>query len=158
MENKNYTWVAFAVIVIVVGAIFLSGNKAEAPTTTETATQNTGTSPITTESQSNAPVKEHGVVTPGVVIPPASVSYTDGGFQPSAVEIKAGQKVQFVNVSSGGMWIASNPHPQHTLYLEFDEKGVVPRGGIYTFIFSRAGTWHYHNHINPSQTGTVIVK
>jgi len=31
-------------------------------------------------------------------------------------------------------------------------------GGSYSFTFTKAGTWRYHNHSNASHFGTVIVE
>lgn len=86
------------------------------------------------------------------------VNYTDAGFNPSSIEIKKGDTVQFVNKSSGGMWVASGPHPTHTIYPEFDAKKSVPNGGIYEFTFTKVGSWSYHNHAGPEKSGTIIVK
>lgn len=86
------------------------------------------------------------------------VNYTDSGFNPASIEIKKGDTVQFVNKSSGGMWVASGPHPTHTIYPEFDAKKTIPSGGSYEFTFTKVGEWKYHNHSKASAFGTVIVK
>lgn len=86
------------------------------------------------------------------------VSYTDTGFSPATVTIKAGSTVKFTNNSSQSMWVASDPHPIHNGLAGFDERASVEKGGTYSFTFSKAGTFGYHNHLNPSDTGTVIVE
>src|SRR3989344_1780204 len=86
------------------------------------------------------------------------VNYTDTGFMPPALQIKIGQTVRFLNDSSSGMWVASGPHPTHTGYPGFDEGQIVFRGSIYEFTFDKLGTWSYHNHINETKMGTIIVK
>jgi len=68
------------------------------------------------------------------------------------------------------MWVASAVHPTHTLYAgtslsehcgngaandSFDQ---CDAGDDYSFTFKKTGEWKYHNHVNASQTGTVIVQ
>ena len=86
------------------------------------------------------------------------VNYTDKGFSPSSLEIKLGETVQFANNSSGGMWVASGPHPSHTAYPEFDPKRNIPSGETYEFTFTKTGEWKYHNHTKAGMYGTIIVK
>jgi plastocyanin len=86
------------------------------------------------------------------------VTYTNSGFSPRTITINRGQTVRFVNNSSRNMWVASDPHPTHTIYPEFDSKRGVVSGSHYEFTFNRVGTWNYHDHLNASMTGTVIVR
>lgn len=103
--------------------------------------------------------------------PPASgaktvtVQYTDSGFSPASITIKKGDTVKWTNASTKNMWVASAIHPTHDVYpttggclgSTFDEcKGDAP-GSTYSFRFDAVGTWRYHDHINASRTGTVIV-
>ena len=69
------------------------------------------------------------------------------------------------------MWIGSNVHPTHTDYdgtsrtthcapgysgpAPFDQCGT---GTTYSFTFTKAGTYQYHNHVASQNTGTVVVK
>ncbi len=87
-----------------------------------------------------------------------TIDYTDGGFIPSSVTIGDGASVTWANVSSGPMWVASAPHPAHTDYPGFDELKRVDSGGKYTFTFTKAGTWEFHNHAKASDYGVVIVR
>lgn len=61
------------------------------------------------------------------------------------------------------MWVATDPHPDHTAYPEFDV--LRANGGKYpeprndfSFTFDKVGTWTYHNHTNPTDKGKIIVK
>ena len=87
-----------------------------------------------------------------------SVTYTDDGFVPDILTVKAGETVTFVNESSSPLWVASALHPTHTLYPEFDNKYAVPKGGSYSFIFTKVGTHPYHNHVLLGKFGKVIVE
>ncbi len=87
----------------------------------------------------------------------ATITYTDTGYTPTTVTIEKGQTVAFVNKSSVPMWAASNPHPAHTILPSFDQfEGTAP-GTTYTYTFDEVGTWNFHDHINPTSGGSVIV-
>lgn len=98
------------------------------------------------------------------------VTYTNtDGFTPDNVSIKIGDTVKFVNKSFGKMWIASDEHPTHMEYdgtnlqqhcaagatPSFDQCGT---GTTYSFTFTKAGKWDYHNHTRSRIGGTIIVK
>lgn len=88
-----------------------------------------------------------------------TVLYSLSGFSPSVVRVKVGQTVIFKNTTEDDeMWVASNPHPTHVAYSGFDQRRGVVRDGEYAFTFTQKGTWGYHNHLNPSRGGQVIVE
>lgn len=87
-----------------------------------------------------------------------TVSYTDSGFVPETIEINQGDTVRFVNNSSVGMWVASDSHPAHDILSTFDQFGIGESGESYDYTFNRVGSWDYHDHIDASKLGTVIVK
>lgn len=94
------------------------------------------------------------------------VKYTEDGFSPKTLTIKQGETVTWINEDSDPMWIASNPHPVHTDYPEsggcsgskFDACKPIEKGGSYSFTFDKTGNWGYHNHLTPSNMGTIIVQ
>lgn len=86
------------------------------------------------------------------------VSYDGTKYSPQFIMVKLGDTVTFKNDSSAGMWVASAPHPAHTDYPEFDAKKEYKPGESYTFTFTKAGTWKFHNHVNPTAFGSVTVK
>jgi plastocyanin len=95
--------------------------------------------------------------------PPASkaaavVTMGKAGFSPARVTIKAGQVVAFTNQSQDDWWPASDPHPIHTDYPGFDAGTVIRPGHTWTFRFDRRGTWGYHNHLDPSKKGVIVVR
>lgn len=85
------------------------------------------------------------------------VTFTDSGFSPKTVTVAAGSTVAFMNESGGSMWVASAIHPTHQLLPGFDQLKSVAKGGSYEYTFAKVGTWTYHNHVAPTQTGTVVV-
>lgn len=85
------------------------------------------------------------------------IIYTDNGFSPSSVDIQVGDMVEFINKSSMEMWVASAPHPQHSKLSTFDQFRAYKKGGIYRYVFEKKGKWEFHDHLNPSTGGYVIV-
>lgn len=96
-------------------------------------------------------------VTPRIIEIP-TITYTNDGFTPTEITIRKGIKVVFMNQSDSPMWIASGVHPTHLLYPEFDGKASVSTGESYSFIFEKTGEHPYHNHLNPSKKGKVVVE
>ncbi|MBI3577003.1 cupredoxin domain-containing protein [Candidatus Gottesmanbacteria bacterium] len=93
----------------------------------------------------------------GGVMTKVTVTLTDSGFSPKIITVKKGTTVTFVNGSSASMWVASDVHPTHQLLPGFDELTSVAKGGSYDYTFVKVGTWTYHNHLSPSDKGTVVV-
>lgn len=107
------------------------------------------------------------IITPSINTPNVSaalnqeevtITYKDNGFSPAEITIKSQTTVTFENQSSQSLWVASNPHPVHTDYLGFDAKQDLKTGSKYRFTFDKIGRFGYHNHLNPSQRGLVIVE
>ncbi len=86
-----------------------------------------------------------------------SVVYTGTAFNPPALRIPQGGRVLFKNASTRAVWPASNDHPSHTAYPEFDPKKGIAPGDSWTMQFNRVGVWRFHNHLLPSQDGVVSV-
>lgn len=93
----------------------------------------------------------------GESVATTTVTYTDSGFTPKTITVAVGTAVTFMNQSSAGMWVASAVHPTHQLLPGFDQLKSVGKGEKYTYTFAKVGTWKYHNHVSPSDIGTVVV-
>lgn len=97
---------------------------------------------------------------------PMIVTVTDQGFAPSTLQTRVGQVVTFVNQSSRPVWPASGPHPAHNQYptqggctaSTFDACQQIAPGASWSFQFDIAGTWPYHDHLNPAMRGTIAVQ
>lgn len=142
--NKNL-WVVLAIVILVAagGYYFYQNQSGYSPSTPTPTT--TPQIPTSTES-ATTPAEQ------------MTVTYSDSGFSPASLTVKAGDTVTFKNESLKDMRVASAPHPTHTNYPEFDAKVGSPKGEEYMFTFIKAGTWKYHNHLNPSSIGTIIVE
>lgn len=85
------------------------------------------------------------------------ITYSDGGFSPAQTKVKVGKKVEFTNSSQGNVQVNSAAHPTHALFPELNI-GIIAPGETKTVTFNQAGTYQYHNHLNASQTGTIVVE
>lgn len=171
-------WVlAFVILVLVAGGGFAlySLTKNSAPMAEEEAMEAaTGTSEeAPTQSDTTTPATVDVGVDVGTSAP-VTVTYTDQGFSPKSVSVAVGSSVKFVNNSTHKMWVASDAHPTHAKYDgtstsqhcvsgsttggTFDECTAVAPGTVYTFTFSEAGSFTYHNHVQASDSGIVTVK
>src|SRR5579872_1540162 len=87
----------------------------------------------------------------------AIVRYSGTKFTPDKVEVSAGDMVEFVDDGPKDMWVASDPHPQHSTLPTFDQFRPYKTGAIYRYVFQKTGKWYYHDHLNASVGGVVIV-
>lgn len=87
-----------------------------------------------------------------------TVIYDDNGFTPKALTIKVGSTVTWKNSGNKTMWVASAVHPTHQELPGLDQLEATGNGTTYNYTFTKPGTWKYHNHVAPSDTGTVVVE
>ena len=145
--NTNYWIIGVVALVVLLGIIWYSGAKKKGGTYSAPVSK-----PTQSTQQSGQPAGD--AQKPAAAV----IEYTDSGFSSQSVTIKAGDTVTFTNNSSGGMWVASAPHPVHTDYPEFDAKKTYNQGETYSFIFEKAGTWKFHNHLDPTKFGSITVE
>lgn len=98
-----------------------------------------------------------------------TIVMTSSGFSPSSLEISVDDTITFVS-EEGVHWPASAVHPTHTVYPGsdinkcgsgeeiFDSCRGLSAGESFSFTFNEAGTWAYHDHLNPSIFGRIIVQ
>jgi len=88
-------------------------------------------------------------------IAPAAVSITAGGFTPATVSVRKGQAVTWTNTDANPHGIASSGSGSSS----FKSPQNLSQNDTYSFIFSTAGTYTYHDSLNPTTlSGTVVVK
>jgi len=137
MNNKFL--LIIVVIVVLLGGFFLLVNKIK----NNQVNQNQ-----TTQKQNPTPAK---------TVEGKEVTVTNIGFEPQTINIKAGQRIVWTNKSGGDVTVNSDSHPTHLLW-PFLNLGQFADGSSVSEVFEKAGKYTYHNHLNPSQTGTVIVE
>lgn len=92
------------------------------------------------------------------------------GFNSSSLTIKTGDTVVWVNKNTAPHWPASAVHPTHKAYpgsdtakcgtgeTIFDACKGLAQGESFKFTFNSKGTWFYHDHLNPSLFGKIVVE
>lgn len=86
------------------------------------------------------------------------ISITPEGFNPKEVTVKKGERVVWINESNTYAWPASDLHPTHERYPEFDPKEPVPANEAWAFRFDKIGGWLYHDHLKPNRRAIVKVE
>lgn len=82
---------------------------------------------------------------------------TKDGYKPQNITIKRCTKVVFKNTDTEPRWPASDLHPTHGIYPEFDPQQPVEVGHEWSFVFGKVGHWRYHDHLYPFVRGTITV-
>lgn len=90
--------------------------------------------------------------------PVATITFTEEGYSPSEIDIRTGDAVAFVNSSAElYMWPASDLHPTHELYPEFDPRQPLAPGESWSFTFEKEGEWRFHDHLKSRSRGIIRV-
>jgi plastocyanin len=131
---------------IATGAFLITRDSGEEETSNNAGTTNTASPEPATEPQpAEEPQGE------------ATISFNGSEFDPDPLTVPEGTTVTVTNNSSQTIQFDSDPHPQHTDNTELNIETISP-GESNTFVANTVGTFGYHNHLNPSQTGTIIVE
>ena len=85
------------------------------------------------------------------------IRMNENGFEPKELTVVEGDEVLFINNDNVDRWPASNFHPTHTLYPEFDPMGSIKPGESWKMRFEKVGTHRMHDHLIPHMTGTIVV-
>lgn len=170
--NKTVLGIVIALALLVVGGFFYFYGKDELATTNDTPSTATNseneTESLQAEENETSIIADGNVSLEGDMIDDVIITYTDSGFEPKSATVNSGQTVRFMNQSSRGMWIGSDQHPTHTAYPEksasdclgssFDTCKSLPAGQSWSFTFTSEGSWGYHNHVQASHRGSVVVE
>lgn len=144
--NKVYIIVGVVALVLA-GAALFSATTQQKPSTVQTEEQ-VAKSPLPTESVTPASTGSQEEV---------MVTITASGFEPKTVTVRAGTKIIWTNKSGGNSNISSAIHTTHLIYPALN-LGDIVNGASVSLVFDKEGTYKYHNHLNATQTGTVIVE
>ena len=101
-----------------------------------------------------------------------TIEISDDGFNPTILTgearlgILVGDTVTWINKGSIEHWPASAIHPTHAVYPEpggcigskFDACKGLKQGESWSFVFTQKGSWNYHDHLNPTLFGKIIVQ
>lgn len=133
----NKILLGIVVVLIVAGGFFLlsRGSQKNVVATPKPTTQ-ASASPTATQSAN-------------------TVTLTANGFSPATITVKKGDAVTFTNKSGADAQINSDPHPTHNLF-PFLNLGRIADGQSLSVVISQIGTFTYHNHLDPTERGTII--
>jgi len=86
------------------------------------------------------------------------ITLTPSGFDPSTVTVPLGTELNWLNCTGIDATVNSDPYPTNEFW-NWLNLGAWPGDGssVVQVIPPSTGTFTYHNHYNPSQTGTLIV-
>ncbi len=151
--KKSGALIALGIVIILAAGGFALTRDGGEDTKTN---QNTTTTPTTTEPPAPTPP-----VTSPTTNDNANAStiifYSNDGFSPASSTVKTGSTVTVKNASSRKLEFASDPHPVHTENQELNIE-AIPSGESKTFTVTKVGTWGFHNHLRPADTGTLTVE
>lgn len=88
---------------------------------------------------------------------PATITITAQGFQPAELLVKKGTKVVWTNEDTKGHKVGANPFPSHDS-LKGLVSPILAQNESYSYTFDMAGTYYYHDGLNPSTGGSVVVQ
>lgn len=148
MNVRLLVIVGILIIVLAAGGIYLKASKKTFPVSPNN-TQSQSTNQESTNSSASPSGSEN--------MSETSIMLTSSGFNPSSVTIKAGTKLVWTNDSGAKATVDSDPHPIHTDYPPLN-LGSFDDGNTLELTFDKPGTYHYHNHFNAAQRGTVVVE
>lgn len=86
-----------------------------------------------------------------------TIDLTESGFSPQTVTIKQGDVVKFTTNRTQSFWPASDLHPTHLIYSEFDPQVPIRPDQSWSFQFDKVGPWKFHDHLSPNYRGVIAV-
>lgn len=144
--SRNVVIGAVVVVVVVLGWYYFQSQKGgvnyTSPQLTPTATQ-----PEESPATSSAQTVEKNVV-----------NIQSSGFLPKDVTIKVGESVTWVNQDTSDHQVKSAVHPTHLVYPPLNNVDLIKPGEKKPLVFPTAGSYKYHDHLNPSLIGSVTVE
>lgn len=149
--RRNSIIIVIIALLVVGGAALALTNKTDDTPPATTPTQTTETTDTTNTETNTTDTNDTDQLAA------ATITYKDGSFSPSSVTIKTGQSVNIINDSDADIQFVSNPHPVHTDNAELNI-GSIAIGSNKTITIVNTGTWGYHNHLNSTESGTIVVQ
>ena len=152
--NRNLL-IGLIVVVLVIGGVVLVQNSSQDQVVSTTADiqESPGDSSEVMEGESTESDTGDSMTTGEE----SSITLTEDGFSPREITIKAGDKVVWVNNSGARATVDSSVHPTHRDYPKLN-LGIFEDGEEHSLVFDEAGTYNYHDHLNASKFGTVVVE
>lgn len=146
--SRNAVIIVGVILLVLAGGWFiLNAQKSATPTPSpQVPATATPTEPSPTSATEEGQVKQENLV-----------KISSAGFDAKNITIKVEESVSWTNADSADHTVNSAPHPLHTDYPPLN-LGVIKPGESKSLSFPKAGTYRYHDHLNPSLFGSVTVE
>ncbi len=144
------------VVILVIGGVVMVQNSSKTQTTnpgaqTQTPSEKDDSKMDKSETEPSASAMEDDEKNAN------EITLTSSGFSPATITIKAGEKVVWKNESGGPATVDSAQHPTHLVYPKLN-LGRFEDGEELSLVFDEPGKYNYHDHLNASRFGTVVVE
>lgn len=149
MNQKVLIGIIATAIIVLLGT---GAYMALQPTTTDTTSGDTPAGSTGSDASSSETAAEEAVA-PATA---ATITYTDSGFRPSTITVKKGSTITVTNNSAVNVMFSSADHPTHVMQPELNMDMLKP-GESGTVTVTKVGTWGYHDHIDESMIGRIVV-
>lgn len=90
--------------------------------------------------------------------PEIQIEITNDGFVPATVIVPKGAHVSWVNKDTNPHQVAANPFPSHAELPGLYTKTPIGPDSEYSYTFDKAGTVNYHDQLNPTVNGVIVVE
>jgi len=102
----------------------------------------------------------HTATKPSSTSPPAIavIEITPSGFLPSTLSVNPNTNVVWVNEDVAPHLPAADPYPTHGSMPSLVPSRALGQHESYTFKVTHPETIHYHDDLQPTLTGTVVVR
>lgn len=143
--SKNVVIAAAVIVVLGIAGWYLTRSKPVMAPEVSQPTSSTGSESATPAASTSATVTEN------------VVTISSAGFSPKDIVIKVGESINWKNTDTQNHTVNSDPHPIHTTYAPLN-LGLIKPGEEKSLTLPTAGTYKYHDHLNPSLKGSITVE
>jgi len=88
----------------------------------------------------------------------AVIEITPTGFVPSTLNVQPNTNVVWINEDVNPHLPAADPYPTHASLPSLVAPRALGQKETYTFKVSKPETIHYHDDVNPTLAGTIVVE
>lgn len=88
----------------------------------------------------------------------AVIEITPTGFVPSTLNVQPNTNVVWINEDVNPHLPAADPYPTHASLPNLVAPRALGQKETYTFKVSKPETIHYHDDVNPTLAGTIVVE
>jgi plastocyanin len=156
MSSTGKVIAAIIIVAVIAGGAVLLSKKSNESTSGDSSTSQSqdGGNASGSSDDGASSANDNGNGSTDVTV---TIKYNGTNFTLSSDRMKAGGTVRVINDSQDDLDFDSDPHPVHTDNPELNAGDIAP-GESKTFVIDKKGTWGFHNHLDSSQHGQLIVE